>query len=125
MGIGTIFSSLLAIVLALAFVLGLAWGVIWILRKVQESGMGKDEAAGEGRSLRFVRALPLGPRERLVLIETGGEQLLLGVTGGMISIVAHWDESGRAIAAMPAKAHPPQRQSPELVAALRAQTGGL
>lgn len=117
MGIGTIFSSLLAIVLALAVVLGLAWAVIWLLRRLQDRQMGPQEEGAGGRSLRFVRALPLGTRERLVLVEVGPEQLLVGVTGGVITLIAHWDAAGRTI---PAREEPaPGRAPPAVLAALR------
>lgn len=124
MGIGTIFSSLLATILALAVVLGLAWATIWMLRRLQDKRMGAGEDAGDGRSLRFVRALPLGPRERLVLVESGGEQLLLGVTGGMISLVARWDAEGRRLAGEDAEPGAKQRYSPMVLAAMREHGGG-
>ncbi len=123
MGIGTVFSSLLAIVLALGIVLGLAFAVIWLLRKLQDSRLGPGDEEVTGRSLRFVRALPLGPRERLVMIETGGEQMLLGVTGGVITLVAHWDAEGRAIGKPAEGAAAPQRFSPAMLAAIRERGG--
>ncbi|MEM6909165.1 MAG: flagellar biosynthetic protein FliO [Pseudomonadota bacterium] len=118
MSIGTIFSSLLATILALAVVLGLAWATIWLLRKLQDSRLRTGDDAVEGRSLRFVRALPLGPRERLVLIESGGEQLLLGVTGGMITLVARWDGEGKRLDTQNG-ADPVAGYSPSALAAMR------
>ncbi len=92
MGIGAVLSSILAVVIALAFVLGLAWGVIWLLKKVQDRQLGVSEDAGDDRAIRFLRSMPLGQRERVALIEVGGETMLLGVTGGSITLLARWDD---------------------------------
>lgn len=89
MGIGTFLSSLLALFLALAVVLGLAWGFIWLLRKWQDqqSGVG---GRNTGQSIVFLRSLPLGQRERVTMISVQNEVLLLGVTSGSISLLARW-----------------------------------
>lgn len=92
MGIGAVLSSILAVVIALAFVLGLAWGVIWLLKKVQDKQLGVVEGAGETREIKFLRSMPLGQRERVALIEVGGETLLLGVTGGSITLLVRWPD---------------------------------
>lgn len=90
MPIGAIFSSLLAIVLSLAFVIGLAWGILWLLKRFQDGSFGKLGGNETGRSLRFERALPIGPRERLVLVDVDGEQMLLGVTAHSITSLKSW-----------------------------------
>ena len=90
MGFGAVISSILAIVLALAFVLGLAWGAIWLLKKIQDRQLGVDGAPSPRDAIRFLRSLPLGQRERVTLIEMDGERLLLGVTAGGISLLARW-----------------------------------
>ena len=92
MEIDTVLSSILAVVIALAFVLGLAWGVIWLLKKFQDRQLGLNEPGGDDRPIRFVRAMPLGQRERVALIEVGSETMLLGVTGGAITLLARWPE---------------------------------
>lgn len=118
MGFGAVVSSLLAIVLAMGVVLGLAWAVIWLLRRVQDRQMGGGEGDESGRQLRFVRALPIGPRERLVLVEVAGEQLLVGVGGGLVTLVAHWDQTGRPVQSQ-GDALAQQRLSPAMMAAWR------
>ncbi|MBO9623399.1 MAG: flagellar biosynthetic protein FliO [Sphingomonas sp.] len=90
MGIGAVVSSILAVVLALALVLGMAWGVIWLLKKFQDRQLGV-RADGEGEQpIRFLRSMPLGQRERVVLIEARGETMLVGVTTGSITLLARW-----------------------------------
>jgi flagellar protein FliO/FliZ len=95
MGVGTVFSSILAVVLALGLVLGLAWGAIWLLKKVQDRQLGLDKDNPGYGEIRFLRSLPLGQRERVTLIELDGERMLLGVTAGGISMLAHWPEVGK------------------------------
>lgn len=99
MGVGTLISSLLAIVFSIALVLALAWGALWLLKKWQDRALaGQGTSSGE-RGLRFVRALPLGPRERVVLIESGGEILMLGVTAASITVLSRWNEDGELVPA--------------------------
>ena len=88
---GTLIASLAGAGAALVLVLVLAWGAIRLLKMWtdrQQGGGGADA----GPPLRFLRALPLGPRERVVLMETHGERLLLGITAGRITLLARWPE---------------------------------
>ena len=70
--------------LALAVVCALAFVCLAGLRRLQDGASG-DTPQTSG--LRFVRALPLGPRELLVVVEWRGELLLLGVTAGGITVL--------------------------------------
>lgn len=90
MSIGTLLSSLLAMIISLAFVVALAWGTLWLLKRFQDGSFGKFVSPDGGRSLRFEKALPIGPRERLVLVEVDGEQMLLGVTAHAITTIKTW-----------------------------------
>lgn len=90
MSLGALFSSLLAVVLALVIVLGLAWGAIRLLRYWQDKLQGSAASEEAGRPIRFLRAMPLGQNERVALIEVQDEILLVGVTGGGISLLARW-----------------------------------
>lgn len=98
-------SSLLALVLSLALVLGLAWGAIVLLRRWQDHSLGGTAGGASGpagdRRLRFVRALPLGPRDRLVLVEVGEETMLLGVGASGIALLSHWDAAGTPLPPVP------------------------
>jgi flagellar protein FliO/FliZ len=108
MGVGTVISSIVALVLSLAVVLGLAWVAIYGLRKWQDRSLGAREAgATNDRSLRFVRALPLGQRERVVLIEVGAETMLLGIGSGGVTLLSRWDAGGAAVDVAPSVARPP------------------
>lgn len=94
MNIGTLFSSLLAIIISLAFVVALAWGTLWLLKRFQDGSFGRLSGGDAGPNLRFEKALPIGPRERLVLVEVEGEQMLLGVTAHAITPIKSWPKSG-------------------------------
>lgn len=66
--------TLLAIV-AFIFVLG------WLAKKLGATGL------VSGRQMRVISALSLGTRERLVMVDVAGKQILLGVTAQNISLL--------------------------------------
>jgi flagellar protein FliO/FliZ len=92
MGFSTFISSILALVLALAFVLGLAWAFIWLLKKWQDQQTGMMGDGANDRPIRFLRSLPLGQRERVTMILVHGEVMLLGVSASSITLLARWPE---------------------------------
>lgn len=96
--------DLLGVIVALAVVSLAAWGAIWLMRRLQVQGSVLGGAAPE--DLRFVRALPVGPRERLVVVEWRGETLLVGVTAGGISLVCRAAPPGGAAVDPPGRAAP-------------------
>ena len=69
--IGTAVTGLFGMVIALAIVLGLAYVCLRFLRQWQDRGLGRREGEPD-RQLRFVRALAVGQRERLMLVEAEG-----------------------------------------------------
>lgn len=75
--------ELAGVVAALGLVSLLAWAAIALMKRFQLQG----PPGASAEDLRFLRALPLGPRERLVVVEWRGETLLLGVTAGGISLI--------------------------------------
>jgi flagellar protein FliO/FliZ len=80
--------SFSSMVLALAVVLALAWGVLKLMRsRLMPRAAGRG---GEDDGLRFVRGLAVGAKERVVIVEHRGERWMLGVTAGGISTIAHW-----------------------------------
>jgi flagellar protein FliO/FliZ len=80
--------SFLSMVAGLAIVLGLAYVVLRIMRaRMQPRG---PQGTTNDEALRFVRALPVGTKERVVIVEHRGARWMLGVTAGGISTIAHW-----------------------------------
>ncbi len=96
MSFWTVLSSLLAVVIALAIVLGLAYALLRLLRRWQDRVQGAAEDGG--KPIRFLRTLPLGQSERVVLIEVRDEVMLVGVTPGGISMLRSWPADGPAAA---------------------------
>lgn len=64
--------------LALALVVGLILALGWLARRMP----GALGAARGNSGLRVVATLPLGPRDRVMVVDVGGTQLLLGVGPG-------------------------------------------
>jgi flagellar protein FliO/FliZ len=71
--------SLFPLILTLIFVLALIPVAVWMLKR-----MGAGTASG-GAGLRVVAQLPLGQRERIVVVEAGERWLVLGVTPSAIN----------------------------------------
>ena len=71
-------SSLWQLTLGMLVVLGLILAIAWLLKRSGRFQM----AAGGG--LRIIGGLSMGSRERVVLIQAGDTQLLLGVAPGRV-----------------------------------------
>ncbi|GAB3049349.1 flagellar biosynthetic protein FliO [Stenotrophomonas tumulicola] len=71
--------GLVGAVLALLAVLALVVALGWLLRRLPGSSFRQSEA------IRLVASVAVGAKERVVVLEVNGEQLLLGVTAGGIS----------------------------------------
>jgi flagellar protein FliO/FliZ len=67
-------TDLSGVVVSLALVVGFILVAAWVVRRLP-LGFGR----GHG-PLKVLAALPLGPRERLVLVEARGEELLIAVS---------------------------------------------
>ncbi|TBU95479.1 flagellar biosynthetic protein FliO [Phytopseudomonas dryadis] len=76
-GIG---GQLLQLLLGLLLVIGLIFLLAWLMRRVQRMG-----PRGSGQVIKIVATQALSPRDRLVLVQIGGEQVLLGLTPGRIA----------------------------------------
>jgi flagellar protein FliO/FliZ len=80
--------SFVSMLLALGVVLALAWVGLRLLRNRMQPRASAE--GGVDDALRFVRALPVGPKERVVIVEHRGARWMLGVTAGGISTIAQW-----------------------------------
>jgi flagellar protein FliO/FliZ len=87
------------VLLSLALVVGFIFAAAWIVRRMP-LGMGRSSGP-----LKVLAALPLGPRERLVLVEARGAQLLIAVSpAGVFNVGA--PAPAEPSAAKPAAAEP-------------------
>ncbi|HWB51628.1 MAG TPA: flagellar biosynthetic protein FliO [Stellaceae bacterium] len=79
--------------LTLGIIVLLLWGGIWAMRRMRP-GVG----LGSARDCTILRSLALGPRERLLVVEIGVRQLVIGVGSASVSLICELDER------LPAKA---------------------
>jgi len=79
-------SQLASLVGGLALILALIYGLSWFVKRFSQGGFMHNP------TLKIISALPLGTRERLMLVDVGGKQLLLGVTATQINTLHVFDE---------------------------------
>jgi flagellar protein FliO/FliZ len=71
--------QLAQLVLGLLLVIGLIFLLAWLMRRVQQAG------PRNGQVIELLGSRALGPRDRLVLVQVGSEQILLGLSPGRIT----------------------------------------
>ena len=76
--------SVSQLVLGLLFVIALILFLAWALRRL-------NAIPGQTGKMRVVASMPLGTRERAVLVQIGEEQLLLGVTSQSVNLLARYE----------------------------------
>ncbi|OLU34271.1 flagellar biosynthetic protein FliO [Pseudomonas sp. PA15(2017)] len=76
---GGIAGQLVQLVIGLLLVIGLIFLLAWMMRRVQRLG------PNNGKVIKIVATQALSPRDRLVLVQVGNEQILLGLTPGRIN----------------------------------------
>jgi flagellar protein FliO/FliZ len=76
---GDIGGQLMQLLFGLLLVIGLIFALAWLLRRVQQIGPRGNQA------IKLVASQTLGPRDRLLLVQVGGEQILLGISAGRIT----------------------------------------
>lgn len=65
--------------LALIGIIGLIFAISWFVKRFAQGTFSANA------HIKVLSAMPLGTRERIVLIEAGGQQLLLGITSTSIN----------------------------------------
>lgn len=76
-------TTLASLMLVLVVIVLLAW----LLKRMKLPGIQGGDAA-----IRILRQLPVGQRERIVLLQVGDEQMLVGVTQQNISLLGKLDK---------------------------------
>ena len=72
-------SGVWEVALGLLIVVAAIVAVGWVMRRLYPGAMSASQ------QMKVIAALPLGPRERLLLVDVAGTQLLLGVTAQQIN----------------------------------------
>lgn len=70
---------LVNVTLALMGIIGLIFAISWFVKRFSQG------AFSANAHIKVVSAMPLGTRERIVLIDAGGQQILLGITATNIN----------------------------------------
>lgn len=114
-------SQLANLIGGLALILMLIYGLSWFVKRFAQGGFMQNS------SIKMVASMPLGTRERLMLVEVGGKQILLGVTAAQINSLHVFDE--QVVQVPDKKADRPTAPgasdfSQKLMAILQQKTGG-
>ncbi|WP_051234962.1 flagellar biosynthetic protein FliO [Marinimicrobium agarilyticum] len=79
-------SQLLNVAFSLLLIIGLILALAWLLRRFGQGNFLNQQ------SMKIMASMPLGTRERLLVVEVGGQQILLGVTSHQINTLHVFDE---------------------------------
>jgi len=71
--------QLVQLLLGLLLVIASIFVLAWLMRRIQQIGPRGNQA------IKLVASQALGPRDRLLLVQVGGEQVLLGISAGRIA----------------------------------------
>jgi flagellar protein FliO/FliZ len=78
-GSGSLPGQLGQLLVGLLLVIGLIFLMAWVVRRIQ------NITPRGGQVIKLVASQALGPRDRLLLVQVGGEQILLGLSAGRIT----------------------------------------
>lgn len=78
--------QLLEVTLALIGIIVLIYGLAWFLKR------GKNLVPSAGIPMKTLGVLPMGVKEKIILVEVGSKQILLGMTPHNITSLATFDE---------------------------------
>jgi flagellar protein FliO/FliZ len=79
--------GLASLSLGLGVIVVLLWAGLWLLHRLRPNG-----SAARSADCKIIRSLPLGQRERLLVVSVGTKQLVLGVGTTAISLLCELDE---------------------------------
>lgn len=86
--------SIVRTIVGLAIVIGVIYGLYWVLKQVKAS---KEEKAS-GQGLSAIATLPLGPNRTLQLVRAGRELVLVGVSEhGVTPVRTYTEEEAEAV----------------------------
>ena len=87
MNTGWTFSDWMQYVLSFVLVIALLLAVLWGLRKMQN---GNSFLRKNAQRLRTVESLSIGSRQKIVLIQVDGQDVLIGVTAHQMTALSPW-----------------------------------
>jgi len=84
--VGIATADILTVLAGLVLVLAVIVACAWLIKRM--GGM----HTGSTGTIKVITVMPVGTRERLALVEIGGQQLLLGITAQQITTLHTFDE---------------------------------
>jgi flagellar protein FliO/FliZ len=75
-----------SLLLTVGLIVALLWGAVWALRRLRPG------VASGGGDCAIVRALALGPRERLLVVRVGDKHLVVGIGATTVSLLCELPE---------------------------------
>lgn len=87
MNTGWTFSDWLQYVMSFALVIVLLLALLWTLRKMQN---GSSMLRKKNQRMHTVETLSVGPRQKILLIQVDGQDVLVGVTAHQMTALSPW-----------------------------------
>ncbi len=81
------FADWLQYLLSFALVIGLLLGLLWTLRRLQGGSL---LARKSTQRLQILESLSIGPRQKIMLIQVDGHDVLIGVTAQQLTALSPW-----------------------------------
>jgi flagellar protein FliO/FliZ len=78
--------GMVSLLVTISVTIALLGGALWALRRLRPGA-----ASWNGLDCAVLRALPLGPRERLLVVRIGARHLVIGIGGGAVSLLCELD----------------------------------
>lgn len=83
------FEYILRLLILLPLVGGMAWGSLWLWKKVQMGALQlPGQTAKRARAIEMIDVMPLGPGTKLTVVEFAGQRILLSVSRGTVTRLA-------------------------------------
>jgi flagellar protein FliO/FliZ len=109
--VGASGGSLVRTIVGLAIVIGVIYGLAWVLRQVKAS----KQAGAEGAGLTTLATLPLGTNRSLHLVRAGGEIVLVGAgEHGVTPIRTYTEDEARRLGLIDDEGSPMDAVQPEV-----------
>ena len=87
MNTGWTFSDWLQYAFSFALVIGLLLTLLWTLRKMQN---GSTLMRKKNQRMHTIETLSVGPRQKILLIQVDGQDVLVGVTAHQMTALSPW-----------------------------------
>ncbi len=76
--------------LSFGLVIGLLLALLWTLRKLQNGAVLRKSF----QRMQLVETLSVGPRQKIILIQVDGREVLVGITAQHMTALSPWSANG-------------------------------